>query len=178
MNRSSIFSRFAFIALISLAMMGLATNSHAETDVKIGFVDTERILREAAPAVRSQKKLEKEFEKRSQELEKLAKQLQSMQQTMEKNAVTLSESDKRAKEREFNDLTRDMQRREREYREDLNQRRNEELASVLDRANKAIKVIAEAEKYDIIFQEVVYRSQRIDITEKVLKALADPPPGK
>lgn len=178
MNRSSIFLRFAFIALISLAMMGLATNSHAETDVKIGFVDTERILREAAPAVRSQKKLEKEFEKRSQELEKLAKQLQSMQQTMEKNAVTLSESDKRAKEREFNDLTRDMQRREREYREDLNQRRNEELASVLDRANKAIKVIAEAEKYDIIFQEVVYRSQRIDITEKVLKALADPPPGK
>jgi outer membrane protein len=167
MNRSSTFSRFAFIALISLAMMGLTRTAHSETDVKIGFVDTERILREAAPAVRSQKKLEK-----------LAKQLQSMQQTMEKNAVTLSESDKRAKEREFNDLTRDMQRREREYREDLNQRRNEELASVLDRANKAIKVIAEAEKYDIIFQEVVYRSQRIDITEKVLKALADPPPGK
>ena len=71
-----------------------------------------------------------------------------------------------------------MQRREREYREDLNQRRNEELAGVLDKANKAIKVIAEAEKYDIIFQEVVYRSQRIDITEKVLKALADPPASK
>jgi outer membrane protein len=128
--------------------------------------------------VRAQKKLEKEFEKRSQELEKLAKQLQGMQQNMEKNAVTLSDSDRRAKEREFNDLTREMQRREREYREDLNQRRNEELAGVLDRANKAIKVIAEADKYDIIFQEVVYRSARIDITEKVLKALADPPASK
>ena len=171
-------SRFAAILLISIAMLGVAIPSRAETDVKIGFVDTERILREAAPAVRAQKKLEKEFEKRSQELEKLAKQLQSMQQTMEKNSVTLSDSERRTKEREFSELTRDMQRREREYREDLNQRRNEELAGVLDRANKAIKVIAEAEKYDIIFQEVVYRSQRIDITEKVLKALAEPPATK
>ncbi|MBP6095486.1 MAG: OmpH family outer membrane protein [Methyloversatilis sp.] len=171
-------SRFAAIVLISIAMLGVAIPSRAETDVKIGFVDTERILREAAPAVRAQKKLEKEFEKRSQELEKLAKQLQSMQQTMEKNSVTLSDSERRTKEREFSELTRDMQRREREYREDLNQRRNEELAGVLDRANKAIKVIAEAEKYDIIFQEVVYRSQRIDITEKVLKALAEPPATK
>jgi outer membrane protein len=170
--------RLAAIVLISLAMLGVAIPSRAETDVKIGFVDTERILREAAPAVRAQKKLEKEFEKRSQELEKLAKQLQSMQQSMDKNSVTLSESERRTKEREFSELTRDMQRREREYREDLNQRRNEELAGVLDRANKAIKVIAEAEKYDIIFQEVVYRSQRIDITEKVLKALADPPATK
>lgn len=170
--------RTALIALLSsMALLQLAP-AHAENDVKIGFVDTERILREAAPAVRAQKKLEKEFEKRSQELEKMAKQLQAMQQNMEKNAVTLSDSDRRAKEREFSELTRDMQRREREYREDLNQRRNEELAGVLDRANKAIKVIAEAEKYDIIFQEVVYRSQRIDITEKVLKALADPPATK
>lgn len=172
------FSRSVFISLISLALALIVTPVHAESDVKIGFVDTERILREAAPAVKAQKKLEKEFEKRSQELEKLAKQLQAMQQGMEKNSVTLPDSERRAKEREFNDLTRDMQRREREYREDLNQRRNEELAGVLDRANKAIKVIAEAEKYDIIFQEVVYRSQRIDITEKVLKALADPPPAK
>jgi outer membrane protein len=170
--------RFAAIVLISLSMLGVAIPSRAETEVKIGFVDTERILREAAPAVRAQKKLEKEFEKRSQELEKLAKQLQTMQQTMEKNSVTLSDSERRTKEREFSELTRDMQRREREYREDLNQRRNEELSGVLDRANKAIKVIAEAEKYDIIFQEVVYRSQRIDITEKVLKALADPPATK
>ena len=170
--------RFAAIVLIFLAMLGAAIPSRAETDVKIGFVDTERILREAAPAVRAQKKLEKEFEKRSQDLEKLSKQLQSMQQSMDKNSVTLSESERRTKEREFSELTRDMQRREREYREDLNQRRNEELSGVLDRANKAIKVIAEAEKYDIIFQEVVYRSQRIDITEKVLKALADPPATK
>ena len=170
--------RSALLAALSSLALLAAAPAHAENDVKIGFVDTERILREAAPAVRAQKKLEKEFEKRSQELERMAKQLQSMQQNMEKNAVTLSDSDRRAKEREFSELTRDMQRKEREYREDLNQRRNEELSGVLDKANKAIKVIAEAEKYDIIFQEVVYRSQRIDITEKVLKALADPPATK
>ena len=171
-------ARSALLAALSSLALLAAAPAHAENDVKIGFVDTERILREAAPAVRAQKKLEKEFEKRSQELERMAKQLQSMQQNMEKNAVTLSDSDRRAKEREFSELTRDMQRKEREYREDLNQRRNEELSGVLDRANKAIKVIAEAEKYDIIFQEVVYRSARIDITEKVLKALADPPATK
>ncbi|EGK72526.1 Outer membrane protein OmpH-likeprecursor [Methyloversatilis universalis FAM5] len=170
--------RSALLAALSSLALLAAAPAHAENDVKIGFVDTERILREAAPAVRAQKKLEKEFEKRSQELERMAKQLQSMQQNMEKNAVTLSDSDRRAKEREFSELTRDMQRKEREYREDLNQRRNEELSGVLDKANKAIKVIAEAEKYDIIFQEVVYRSARIDITEKVLKALADPPATK
>jgi outer membrane protein len=142
---------------------------------KIGFVNTERIFKEAAPAVRAQKKLEKEFEKRDQELQRMAKQLQGMQENLEKNSVTMSETDRRNKEREFGDLNRDFQRKQREYREDLNQRRNEELASVLERANKSIKAIAEAEKFDIIFQEAVYASPRIDITDKVIKSLADAP---
>jgi len=98
-----------------------------------------------------------------------------MQEGLEKNAVTMSETDRKNKEREFNDLNRDFQRRQREFREDLNQRRNEELAAVIERANKAIKVIAEAEKYDIIFQDAVYANPRIDITDKVIKALADAP---
>ena len=105
----------------------------------------------------------------------MAKQLQTSQEAMEKNALTMSEADKRNKEREFNDLTREFQRKQREFREDLNQRRNEELASVLERANKAIKQIAEAEKYDVILQEAVYANPRIDITDKVIKALADAP---
>lgn len=167
-------ARSIFIALLSSLALLTAAPVRAESDVKIGFVDTERILREAAPAVRAQKKLEKEFEKRSQELEKLAKQLQSMQQNMEKNAVTLSDSDRRAKEREFSELTRDMQRREREYREDLNQRRNEELASVVERANRVIKQIFDSEKYDVILQEVVFAGPRVDITDKVIRALNSP----
>ena len=143
------------------------------SETKIGFVNTEKIFRDAAPSVRAQKKIEKEFEKRDQEMQRLAKQLQTMQESLEKNAVTMSESDKRNKEREFNDLNRDFQRKQREFREDLNQRRNEELAAVLERANKAIKTIAEAEKFDVILQEAVYWAPRIDITDKVIKALAD-----
>ena len=158
---------FAIFAIAGL----LALPATAET--KIGFVNTEKIFRDAAPAVRAQKKIEKEFEKRDQEMQRLAKQLQTMQESLEKNSVTMSESEKRNKDREFNDLNRDFQRKQREFREDLNQRRNEELAAVLERANKTIKAIAEAEKFDVILQEAVYAAPRIDITEKVIKALAD-----
>lgn len=158
--------------LIFLAVAGLLALP-AAAQSKIGFVNTEKIFREAAPAVRAQKKIEKEFEKRDQDMQRMAKQLQTMQESMEKNAVTMSESEKRNKERELGDLNRDFQRKQREFREDLNQRRNEELAAVLERANKAIKAIAEAEKYDVIMQEAVYASPKIDITDKVIKALAD-----
>ena len=96
-----------------------------------------------------------------------------MQENLEKNAVTLSESDRRNQEREFNDLNRDFQRKQREFREDLSQRQNEEMASIFERVNKIIKQIAEAEKYDIIFQEAAYVNPRIDITDKVIKALGD-----
>jgi outer membrane protein len=146
-----------------------------QAEMKIGFVNSDRLMKDAAPAVRAQKKLEKEFEKREQELQKLAKQLQTMQEALEKNAVTMAESERRNSERDFNDLNRDFQRKQREFREDLNQRRNEELAAVIERANKAIKQIAEAEKFDIIFQDAVYASPRIDITDKVIKALGDAP---
>jgi outer membrane protein len=142
-------------------------------DIKIGFVSTERLFREAAPAVRALKKLEKEFAPRDAEVQKLTKQAKDLQAQLEKEGVTLSESDRRNKESELARLNRDLQRMQREFREDLNLRKNEELAQVLERANKVIQQIAAAEKFDLILQEAVYRSPRIDITDKVLKALAD-----
>lgn len=145
---------------------------------KFGFVSTERILREAGPAVRAQKKIETEFKKRDDELAKMAEQLKRMQDDLDKNSVTMSEAQRRAKEREFADVNRDFQRRQREFREDLNQRRNEELAQVVSQANQVIQQIAEQEKYDIIFQDAVFHSPRIDITEKVIKALEARPPAK
>lgn len=169
---------FRSIQALLVAVLLSSSALTSAVEVKIGFVNTERIFREAAPAVRAQKKLEKEFEKRDQELQRLAKQLQGMQETLEKNGVTMAEADRRNKDREFNDLNREFQRKQREYREDLNQRRNEELAVVLERANKTIKQIAEQDKFDIIFQEAVFASPRIDITEKVLKALSDQPAAK
>jgi outer membrane protein len=164
------------LALIALSM--LIGSGVAAADVKIGFVNTERVFREAAPAVRAQKKIEKEFAKRDQDIQKMAAKVRKMQEDLEKNSVTMSESERRNKQRELGELNLDFQRKQREFREDLNQRRNEELAAVLEQANRAIKAIAESEKYDIIFQEAVYASPRIDITDKVIKALADKPAQK
>jgi outer membrane protein len=146
---------------------------------KFGFVNTERILRDAIPAQRAQKKIEAEFQKRDQELARLADQLKRMQDDLEKNGVTMSESQRRTKEREFGELNREFQRKQREFREDLNQRRNEELAQVVEQANRVIRQIAEQEKFDIIFQEMpAYVSPRIDITDRVIKALEGKPPLK
>lgn len=164
--------------LIFLALGMLIGGSAAAADFKIGFVNTERVFRDAAPAVRAQKKIEQEFAKRDQDMKKMADQIRKLQETLEKNSVTMSETERRNKEREFADLNKDFQRKQREFSEDLNQRRNEELAAVLERANRTIKAIAETEKYDIIFQEAVYASPRIDITDKVIKALEDKPAGK
>ena len=164
---------------LALFVLGvLIASPAAAADVKIGFVNTERVFRDAAPAVRAQKKIEQEFAKRDQDMQKMAEQLRKLQENLEKNSVTMKDAERRAKEREFGELSKDFQRKQREFREDLNQRRNEELAAVLERANRTIKAIAEADKYDIIFQEAVYASPRIDITDKVIKALEDKPAGK
>jgi outer membrane protein len=146
---------------------------------KFGFVHTERILRDSVPAVRAQKKIEAEFQKRDRELATIADQLKRTQAELDKDAMTMSETQRRAKEREFGELNRDFQRKQREFREDLNQRRNEELAQVVEQANRVIRLIAEQEKFDIIFQEMpAYVSPRIDITDKVIKALEGKPPAK
>ena len=113
-------------------------------EVKIGFVNPQRVISESPQAAKAKKKLEKEFEKRDQDLQKLAKQLQTMQESLEKNAVTLSESEHRNREREFNDLNREFQRRQREFREDLNLRQNDETAALFERINRAVKQVAEA----------------------------------
>lgn len=156
-------------ALFALSLLSLA-NAQAQ-EARIGFVSTERIFREAAPAKVATAKIEQEFSKREKELQDLASRLKGISDKLDKDAAVLSESDRGRRQRELSDLDKDFQRKQREFREDLNQRRNEELATVLERTNKVIKQIAEAEKYDIVFQEAVYISPRIDITDKVLKAL-------
>ena len=163
--------------LVVLALLAFASAGQAQAE-KIGFVNLDRILRDAAPAVRAQKKLEAEFQKREQELARTAEGLKRMQETLEKNAMTMSETDRRNRERDFGEMNREFQRKQREFREDLNQRRNEELSGILERANRVVRQIAESEKYDVILQEAVYASPRIDITDKVIRALDDAPPTK
>ena len=140
-------------------------------DTKIAVVDIQRILREAAPAVRATKKLEKEFEPKRIELQRFSAQGKALQQLLDKN--TLTEADRRIKERELVKLNQDFQRMQREINEDLNTRRNEEMAGLQERVNFAIRTVAESDKLDVVIQDAVYRNPKIDVTDKVLKLLAD-----
>jgi outer membrane protein len=157
--------------LFPLLIAFLANPVFAE--FKVGYVNPSRVLSESPQAKKAAEKMKKDFEKREQDIQQLSKRLQSMQESMDKNGLTMSESERKNKEREIGELNRDFQRKQREFGEDVNLRRNEEMTSVFDRANKVIKQIAEADKFDLIIQEAVYFSPRIDITDKVIRALGD-----
>jgi outer membrane protein len=162
------------ISTLVAAAFLLAASAAYGADYKIGFVNTERLFREAAPAKRAQQKLEKEFAARDADLQKLTKAVRDLQTLLDRDGATMGEAERRNKERDLANQSRDLQRMQREIREDINLRRNEELSGVQERANKVIQQIALDEKFDLILQDpVVFASQRIDITDKVIKALAD-----
>jgi outer membrane protein len=161
-------------AVAALVLGVFACAGVAAAELKIGFLSTERVLRESAPAVRSQKKLEREFERREADLKKMDRQIRDLQAVLDRDGATMAESERNNKVRELSNLTREFQRNERSFREDVNLRKNEELASLQERADKIIKQIADVEKFDLILQEpVVWASPRIDITDRVIKLLAD-----
>lgn len=155
-----------------LLALFLMSGAVCAADLKVGFVDAERVNRESAPAEEASKRLEKEFQPRVQEIQRRESQIKGLQAQFEKESLTMSDNDRRNREQDLSRQIVDVQRLQREFQEDLNLRRNQELGSLLERANKIIRQIAENEKYDLIVQEAVYRSPRIDITERVLKALA------
>ena len=161
------FKQFA----VSMMLVSAYAASPVLADTKIGFVNTEKLLREAPLSVTAQKKLEREFATRDQELQKLAKQARDLQGQLDKDGVTMSDSDRKTKERDLGNLNRDLQRQGREFREDLNLRRNEELGQIQERARKAIHDIAKAEKYDLIVEQAVFVDPKSDITDRVMKAL-------
>jgi len=163
------------IARLLVAMIASLPVSYASAvdQLKVGYVNTQRLFRDAPAAVRAAKKIEQEFSKRDQDLQRLAKQVQGLQESLEKNALTMSETERRTKEKDLGELSRDFQRKQREFREDLNLRQNEENAAIIEKANKAIKQLADSEKYDLIVQDVVWVSPKLDITDKVIKALSD-----
>ncbi len=160
------------VSLAVVMLLGLLTLGVRAADLKVGFVDAERVNRESAPADEASKRLEKEFQPRVQEIQRREAHIKTVQAQFEKDALTLSDNDRRSREQEMSRQVVELQRLQREFQEDLNLRRNQELGALLERANKIIRQIADAEKYDLILQEAVYRSPRIDITDRVLKALA------
>lgn len=152
-------------------MLALAGGLAQAQDLKIGYVDLQRVLRDAQPAKAAQAKLESEFGKREKELADLAARLKAASERLDRDAPTLAESERSRRQRELVEQDREFQRKRREFQEDLTQRKNEELAQVLDRANRAVKQIFDQEKYDLIVQEVVFASPRVDITKRVIDAL-------
>jgi outer membrane protein len=156
--------------LIAGALAVASVGAFAQ-DSKIGYINTQRVTAESGPAKAAQIKLEQEFSKRQKELADQQASLKTFTEKFERDAPTLSETQKATRQKEFAELGRDFQRKQREFQEDLNGRRNEELQQVLDKATKAVKQVAEAEKYDLVIQEVVYTNSKHDITDKVLKIL-------
>lgn len=162
------------VALVLIAI-ALASESVVAVagDIKIGVVNTEKILRESLPAIQAQKKIEQEFVPRDEDIKKMAIQAKTLQDKLEKDGITMEETERRNLERNLANLSREYQRAQRQMREDLSVRQNEEYNIILERTNRAISKIAETEKYDLILQlqDSVYRSHRIDITDQVINAL-------
>jgi outer membrane protein len=165
MNRSTL------KALTAAALLACATGSALADDLKIGYVNSDRVLRDALPAKAAQAKLEAEFSKREKDLADVASRLKAASDKLDKDGPTLAEAERARRQRELVDQDRELQRKRREFQEDLNQRKNEELGAVVERTNKVIKQIFETEKYDLILQEAVFWSPKVDITDKVIKAL-------
>ena len=163
-------SRNQYLVILAIGLASLSAAVTAQ-EVKIGFINTDRIFRDANSAKTAQTKLEQEFMKREKELNDQGAQIKSAADKLEKDAPTLSEAQRTSRQKQLTDQDRDFQRKRREFQEDLNVRKNEELQIVLERANKVVKQVAEAEKYDYVLQEAVYVNPKHDITEKVLKVL-------
>ncbi len=164
------------VAALSAASLGtlLVSPAVSAAELKIGYVNSERVLREAAPAKAAQAKLEAEFSKREAEVNQMGEKLRTAAAKLEKDGPTLSEAERSRRQRELVEQDRDFKRKRAELQEDLNQRKNEELSAVVDRANKVIKQIFETEGYDLILQEVIFAGPRVDITKKVIDAMNAP----
>jgi outer membrane protein len=149
-----------------------AVNLSAYADLKLGFVQVDKILQEAPQTIESNKKLEKEFSSRTDKLKADVKSLKDKEVAFAKDALTMKESERDAKEKSISQLRVDVQRKERELREDINIRRNEELGGLQEQINKAVTSVAKAENFDLVlYNGVAYANEKIDITDKILKSL-------
>jgi outer membrane protein len=167
---NNIIKQWLIAGVTGLSLLASVSVAAAQ-EIKVGLVNSERILREAQLARTAEQRLEAEFAKRDKEMQDLGTRLRTLAEKLEKESAVLSESERGRRQREVAELDRDLQRKQREFREDLNQRRNEEMAQIQERAQRIIRQIAEAEKFDLIVQEAIYFSARIDITERVIRAL-------
>ena len=167
--KTSLFKAATLAAVLSLSSLA----AHAQdAALKIGYVNGERVLRESNLAKAATAKLQAEFMKREKDLADMDAKMRAAADKLDKDAPTLSETERNKRQRDVADQSRELQRRQRELQEDENQRKNEELSAIVDKANKAVKQIFDSGKYDIILQDAaVFVGPRVDITQKVIDAL-------
>ena len=161
-------SKLALVACLIVIPFSLDVNAE---ELKIGYVNIERIFREAPAAIRGGKKLNQDFETRKQELQRMAEDIKSQQSALSEKGKSLPDSERRAKEADMAESSVRFQRRQKELQEEIKVRQNEETSALLQKANKAIIQIAESEHLDIVLQEAIVVSNRVDITEKVINKL-------
>jgi len=162
-----------YLAVLALGWCAMAS-VQAQTAVqasRIAWLSPERIYNESKLAKLAGEKLAEEFKSREKAVQEMAARLKTSSEKLEKEMPTLSEADRAKRQREYFELDKEFQRRQREFREDLNQRTNEERALISEKATKIIKQMANVEGFDIVLQDAVWASPRIDITDKVLAAL-------
>ena len=156
--------------LLGLALAGLSLVSVAQ-ELRIGAINVDKVMRVSAAAKAGQSKLEQEFSKKERALDAMAQEFKASLDKFEKESPTLPESQRIARQKQLTEQDRELQRRRREFQEDLTVRRSEETQVVIERLNRALKQFAETEKYDVIFQEAAYINPRLDVTDKVISVL-------
>jgi outer membrane protein len=162
--------RLVAIIVVSALLSMSSVSSAAE--LKIGYVNTVKVIEEAPQGEAALKKLETEFGPRDKKIVEMQNRVKDLEQDMEKNALVMKEPDRRAKEYEVATLKRDLRRSTQEFREDYNLRRNEELAALQKIVQKTIVEIAKQEGYDLVLHEgVIHAGPKVDITDKILKKL-------
>ena len=160
--------KYKFLAVATLFLSSLS----AYADLKVGYVEVQKILQEAPQTIEINKKLEKEFNVRSDKLKTDIKTLNDRQTAFNKDSLAMKDSEKESKTKGLDQLRIDIQRKDRELKEDFNIRKNEELAALQDQVNKAVTSVAKAEGYDlVVYNGVAYANEKIDITDKILKSL-------
>jgi len=160
-----------FTILAALTFASVPNFPAAAQELKIGYVNLERISRESNLAKAAGAKLEAEFGKRDKDLKDSETKLRLAAEKHDKEAPMLSDAERSRRQRDLVEQDRDLQRKRREYQEDLQQRRSEELQALIERTNRVVKQIFENEKYDLILQDATYASNRVDITKKVIDML-------
>ncbi|MEQ8230506.1 MAG: OmpH family outer membrane protein [Gammaproteobacteria bacterium] len=160
-----------FFLTVLLGLMGTASGALA-ADYKIGVVNAPKVLEMAPQAEVARKKLEKEFATRDRDLVAGQKDLKDMEDRLSKDGAIMSEAERARLERDILNKRRELKRDTQEFQEDVNFRRNEEMAKIQQEIADAIVELAKEQGFDMVLGTgVVYASEKVDVTEAVIKKL-------